>query len=50
MDSSAYHKSVADYYDEAESFESRANDNHVLMHLRNEFRDIVLQDVTNLLK
>ena len=52
MDSLAYHKSVADYYDEeAESFESRANDNHVLMHLRNEFRDIVLQgDVTNLLE
>ena len=44
MESAEYHKSVADYYDqEAESFESRANDNHVLMHLRDQFRKIVLK-------
>ena len=44
MESAEYHKSVADYYDEeAESFESRANENHVLKHLRNQFRDIVLK-------
>lgn len=52
MDSKEYHKSVADYYDEeAESFETRANDNHVLMHLRDQFRKVVLQgEVHNLLE
>ena len=46
MESAEYHKSVADYYDqEAESFESRANDNHVLMHLRDQFRKIVLKQM-----
>ena len=44
MSAEKYHKSVADYYDEeAESFESRANDNHVLMTLRNKFRQLVLR-------
>ena len=34
MNAEKYHKSVADYYDEeADSFESRANDNHVLKTL-----------------
>ena len=44
MNAERYHKSVADYYDEeATSFESRANDNHVLRTLRNKFRTIVLE-------
>ena len=44
MNSEKYHQSVADYYDEeAESFESRANDNHILMTLRNIFRQKVLE-------
>ena len=44
MTAEKYHQSVADYYDEeAESFESRANDNHVLMTLRNVFRQKVLE-------
>ena len=52
MNAEKYHQSVADYYDEeAESFESRANDNHVLMTLRNVFRQKVLEgDVQNLLE
>ncbi len=52
MSAETYHKSVADYYDEeAESFESRANDNHVLKTLRDEFRTIVLEgDVENILE
>ena len=44
MNPKKYHQSVADYYDEeAESFESRANTNHVLMTLRNVFRQKVLE-------
>ena len=44
MNAERYHKSVADYYDEeAASFESRANENHVLKTLRNKFRTIVLE-------
>ena len=52
MNAESYHKSVADYYDkEADSFESRANDNHVLKTLRGKFREIVLQgDVENILE
>jgi SAM-dependent methyltransferase len=52
MNADEYHKSVADYYDEeAESFESRANDNHVLKTLRDTFRTIVLRgDVGNVLE
>ena len=52
MNTEKYHQSVADYYDEeAESFESRANKNHVLMTLRNVFRQKVLEgDVQNLLE
>ncbi|MEJ6653224.1 MAG: class I SAM-dependent methyltransferase [Euryarchaeota archaeon] len=52
MSAEKYHKSVADYYDEeAESFESRANDNHVLMTLRNKFRQLVLRgEVEHLLE
>ncbi len=43
MNADTYHKSVAEYYDEeASSFESRANDNHVLKTLRDAFRTIVL--------
>tara|TARA_B100001093_G_scaffold388694_1_gene374826 strand:- start:4036 stop:4836 length:801 start_codon:yes stop_codon:yes gene_type:complete len=44
MNAETYHKSVADYYDdEAESFESRANENHVLKTLRDEFRSVVFR-------
>ncbi|MDB2624207.1 class I SAM-dependent methyltransferase [Candidatus Poseidoniales archaeon] len=52
MNAETYHKSVADYYDqEADSFESRANDNHVLKTLRGKFRAIVLEgDVENILE
>ena len=52
MKAEKYHKSVADYYDEeAESFESRAHENHVLQTLRNRFRTIVLDgDVGDLLE
>lgn len=52
MNAEKYHQSVADYYDEeAESFESRANNNHVLMTLRNVFRQKVLEgDVQDLLE
>ena len=39
-----YHQSVADYYnEEASSFENRADSNPVLVELRDQFRDIVLQ-------
>ena len=52
MNAKSYHKSVANYYDkEADSFESRANDNHVLKTLRGKFREIVLEgDVENILE
>jgi SAM-dependent methyltransferase len=52
MNAETYHKSVADYYDEeADSFESRANDNHVLKTLRDKFRAIVLEgDVEKILE
>lgn len=52
MNAEEYHKSVADYYDEeAESFESRANDNHVLKTLREIFRTTVLDcDVDDILE
>ena len=52
MNADKYHKSVADYYDEeAESFESRANDNHVLKTLRDLFREVVLKgDIKNILE
>tara|TARA_B100000900_G_scaffold296550_2_gene255137 strand:+ start:312 stop:1112 length:801 start_codon:yes stop_codon:yes gene_type:complete len=44
MNAEDYHKSVADYYDEeAETFEGRAQQNHVLGTLRNRFRDVVLE-------
>ena len=36
-----YNDVVADYYDfEADSFEKRAGENHVLMTLRDSFREI----------
>lgn len=52
MSVQTYHQSVADYYDEeAESFEGRANENHVLKTLRNVFREKVLQgEVQHLLE
>ena len=52
MNAEKYHKTVADYYDEeAESFEARANDNHVLKTLRGIFRTVVLDgDVENILE
>ena len=52
MNADKYHKSVADYYDEeAEHFESRANENHVLKTLRGIFRNVVLRgDVENILE
>jgi len=50
MSSADYHQTVADYYDEeAASFEGRANDNHVLMQLRDAFRAVVLEGDTDVL-
>ena len=52
MNPEKYRKSVANYYDEeAETFESRANENHVLGTLREIFRKEVLKgEVQNLLE
>ena len=52
MSGEDYHQSVADYYDEeASSFENRADSNPVLVELRRQFRDIVLQgDVRTILE
>lgn len=52
MSGEDYHQSVADYYDEeASSFENRADSNPVLVELRGQFRDIVLQgDVGTILE
>ncbi len=52
MNPEKYRKSVANYYDEeAETFESRANENHVLRTLREIFRKEVLKgEVQNLLE
>lgn len=44
MESADYHQSVADYYDqEASTFENRAETNPVLVELRQQFREVVLQ-------
>ena len=43
MSGDAYHEEVAAYYDaEAEDFESRAGQNHVLEQLRQAFRDLTM--------
>ncbi len=43
MGNDSYHQSVADYYDdEASTFESRADSNPVLIELRKQFREVVL--------
>ena len=43
MNGEAYHDEVAAYYDsEAEDFEARAGQNHVLEQLRQAFRDVTM--------
>lgn len=43
MNDEGYHRIVADYYgEEAASFETRAKDNHVLVTLRDRFREVVM--------
>ena len=50
MNDASYHKTVADYYDEeAHSFEERAHTNPLLGHLRQRFRDVVLEGETSAL-
>ena len=43
MNAAAYHEDVAAYYDaEAEDFEARAGQNHVLEQLRQVFRNVTM--------